>query len=310
MQLVPEQGQGSNADPDPRPDPSPPVLGPGELGLLNAASLAYIRSLSPTDIARRIDAVSIDRIAGETGLAEASEILAREGILIVRDFLERHSLEAAAGATARVTAALDAATPARNFEDDAILVQSSNQDVKGYTALTRHPKAVATIRRGADEGMIDVFNFDRLAGEAREALRQPFTRDWLLRLIAAEGAELTAENLNLYLNRGITRTRGFHADSFRKSLKGFVYLSDVERLDDGPYCFVRRSHADGPWRMANSKISELATAATETPFVDIGMIVPVVAPAGSLILSDQAGFHRGIPQSPDAERRVLVMRYR
>ena len=134
--------------------------------------------------------------------------------------------------------------------------------------------------------------------------------DWLLRLFTSDDAPLQAENLNLYLNRSVTSTRGFHADSHGKTLKGFVYLSDVHSLDDGPYCFVRRSHVDGPWRLEKQKISELAAATTEAPFVDVTMAVPVIASRGSLILSDQAGIHRGIPQAPGAERCVLVMRYR
>ena len=61
--------------------------------------------------------------------------------------------------------------------------------------------------------MVDVFNFDRLAGERRESPRELFKRDWLLHLISEGDTALRAENLNLYFNRSTTSTRGLHADS-------------------------------------------------------------------------------------------------
>jgi len=286
-----------------------PVFGTEELAFLNAAALDYLRSLSLADLRRRVDAVSVDEIDTTAGVAAASELLEKEGIVIVRGFLDQTRLRSADGAILRAMDALDAASPERNYEDDDILVQSAERVATSYTAMASHPKTLATIRRGADAGMVDVFNVDRLAGDQRDALREPFVSEGLLKLIAEGENPPEAKNLNLYVNRDITHTRGFHADSFGKSLKGFVYLSDVKSLDDGPYCFVRRTHVDGPWRKANQKISELAQAKTESPFIDISMAVPVLAPSGSLILSDQAGIHRGIPQAPGAERRLMVMRY-
>lgn len=286
------------------------VLGSEELIFLNAASLEYLRGLSPVEIERRLAEISVDEIESAAGIAAARRLLDEEGIVVVRNFLKSDQLSSADGAIAKVIDALAAASSDRNYENDEILVQSSEQVVSGYSALASHPKVVASVRPGADAGMVDVFNVDRLAGGQRDALRAPFRSRGILSLISEGDHRLEATNLNLYVNRGITSTRGFHADSFGKSLKGFVYLSDVTSLDDGPYCFVRRTHVDGLWRKANKKISELAEAKTEAPFIDVSMAVPILAARGSLILSDQAGVHRGIPQAPGAERRVLVMRYK
>lgn len=294
----------------PAVEPVAPVFGQEELIFLNAAALDYLHGLSTAEIERRMTEISVDEIETAAGIKAGSKLLEAEGIVIVRNFLDSDQLSSADEAIAKVTDALAAASSDRNYEDDEILVQSSQPVVSGYNALASHPKAVATVRRGADAGMVDVFNVDRLAGSQRDLLRAPFSGQGILSLIAEGDHPLEAKNLNLYVNRGITQTRGFHVDSFGKTLKGFVYLSDVTSLDDGPYCFVRRTHVDGPWRKANQKISELAQAKTEAPFVNISMAVPVLAPRGSLILSDQAGVHRGIPQAPGAERRVLVMRYR
>lgn len=286
------------------------VFDAADIDTFNAATLDYLRSLSIAEMQRRVAEVSVPEIETTAGIHAASRLLETEGIVIVPGFLNDQQLGSAQRAVERVFGALAVAKDTENFEDDEVLVQSKRPLVKGYSALSSHPKVVVSVRTGADEGMIDVFNVDRLVGDQRNVLRAPFGGEGILSLVAEANNRLEAENLNLYVNRSITHTRGFHVDSYIKSLKGFVYLSDVESLDDGPYCFVRRTHVDSIWRKANQKISELAVAKTEAPFIDVSMAVPVVAARGSLILSDQAGIHRGIPQKIGAERRVLVMRYR
>lgn len=277
---------------------------------INDSLLGAVRALPRDEIDRRINEVSLDRAETDAEIARANEILDREGIVIIRNFLDASTLDVAEAAFSRLDAALAQSSSEQNFEDDAILVQSAERVVKAYGDLAAHPKTVATVRGGADAGMIDTFHFDKLAGAQREALRAPFAQDWLLKSIAVDGEIPTPRNLNLYLNRSVRKTRGFHADTYTKMLKGFVYLSDVDSLDTGPYCFVRKSHVAGPWRTMNQAIGQHTKAATEAPFVDLREVTPVLAPKGALVVSDQAGFHRGIPQAEGAERRVLVMAYR
>lgn len=286
------------------------AIGPAELDQLNGSTLEYIRSLSSGEIARRLDEVAIDRLHDEKALARARGILAAEGIVVILNFLGEDALQAAALAVSSLKTELAKATEASNRETETLLVQSAERVVTGYAGLCRHPKAVANIRRGSDAGMVDVFNFDRLLLDQSAVLRRPFEDPLLLGLMSDGDVKLRAANLNLYLNRDITHTRGFHSDSYDRSLKGLCYVSDAADLTFGPYCYVRRTHLDGPWRWANRKISELCKAPTEAPFVDPAMIVPCVGPKGALILSDQSGIHRGLPQDPGRERQVLVMRYR
>ena len=116
---------------------------------------------------------------------------------------------------------------------------------------------------------------------------------------------INPKNLNLYINRSITKTRGFHIDSNYRSIKGFVYLTDVNRLEDGPYCYVKGTHVDTLFKKVNNSVIGLK----EAPFVDQLNIVPVLGKKGTLILSDQSGIHRGIPQKKGSTRELLVMRY-
>lgn len=283
---------------------------PAELDELNASTLSYIRGLPDGEISRRLGEVAVERLDSESAMRRAQAILAREGVVVILDFLGGEALDAAARSVSDLKAELPHATESANHETETLLIQSAERVVTGYGGLSKHPKAVANVRRGADAGMIDVFNFDKISLERQAALRAPFENPLLLELLSDDDGDLRPANLNLYLNRDITHTRGFHADSFDRTVKGLCYVSDVSSLSFGPYCYVRRTHVDGPWRRANQKIAELTKASTEAPFVDPAMILPCVAPKGAIILSDQSGVHRGLPQDPGHERQVLVMRYR
>ncbi|MGR3433970.1 MAG: hypothetical protein ACU0CO_03630 [Shimia sp.] len=303
-----------------RPAPTAPARSRGsteaaaDMAALNAPILEHLRTLSPAELSARVAAVSHPALESAADHDAARAILQREGIVVIPSYFD---VAALAPALERIAARLDPGTPVgaaiaegRTLETPEMLVQGAEARLTRYADLAAHPVPVVTVRQGADQGMIDVFNVDRLAGDMTEAVRAPFANPWLVKLLSAYGEDLAPTNLNLYLNRAITRTRGFHVDNFETNLKSFVYLGDVPDLDHGPYCFVRGTQRDDAWRAANRALATaLGPHPTETPFVDPARVVPVVAGAGALIVSDQSGAHRGLPQSPDAERRVLVMRY-
>ncbi|MEM8795529.1 MAG: hypothetical protein AAGE61_08180 [Pseudomonadota bacterium] len=308
------------AKPDvpPAAPPAPPVrpvvsdlpkLEEADLIELNRPALEYMRSQGTDFFQKKLTEVTIDNPSPGFDVEAASRILDEEGIVAIPHFLSEDTLSLANDTIHHVSAALGKATQETNYEDDDVLVQSADYPLKTYAALRSHEKAVVNVRRGADEGMVDVFNIDRLSGDKRSELRAPFERSDILQLLSENGQTLEASNLNAYMNSGISKTRGLHVDSFKKTLKGFVYLTDVTSLDHGPYCFVRRSHKDNVWRKTNQTLSKMAAARTEAPFVDHDSLLPVMAPAGTLIISDQSGVHRGIPQAPDQIRQVLVMLY-
>jgi hypothetical protein len=276
----------------------------------NDATLAAVRDLPRAELNSRLARISIPQLVTEQDRARAQQILSREGIVIVPGYLDAASLQAPLEAiSARLEAVDDVIALGETCEEPDLLVQGYEVRLNSYAALAEYDRPVVTVRQGADAGMVDVFNVDRLAGEGASDVRAPFENTQLLKLLQHHGEGLTPANLNMYLNRGITATRGFHVDNFETNLKGFVYLSNVSSLNSGPYCYVTGSHRDDAWRQANRAISTHCAAPTEAPLVDPGRVVPVLAPAGSLVISDQSGVHRGMPQAPDAERRVLVMRY-
>jgi hypothetical protein len=90
-----------------------------------------------------------------------------------------------------------------------------------------------------------------------------------------------------------TSVNRFHCDYQRVPfLKVFVYLCDVDSVEDGPFCFVAGSHRRKPpgWRK-----HPLAWSADEiTDVYGAAAVRPLTARRGDLILADTRGFHRGI----------------
>lgn len=157
--------------------------------------------------------------------------------------------------------------------------------------------------------MIDIFNLDKSGIPALSTSRSWFERSGLVSLVRMAAPNVSARNLNAYVNTSVTRTRGFHVDTFNQKLKAFIYLTDVPTLSDGPYTYVAASHTDTNYKKINMALSKNLANNTEMPVVNWVSIVPVLGRKGTLVLSDQSGIHRGLPQAEGAQRRAIVMNY-
>lgn len=195
------------------------------------------------------------------------------------------------------------------YEDDLALIQTKSKKLNSYSSLAGYSKAVIDIRSGADEGMIDIFNVDKLIQDKSGLNILKDLRDdkFLKGLLKSLPQKFKINNINSYVNNGITSTRGFHVDSYTAKIKIFIYLTDVLVFDNGPYTFVKGTHLDTPYRRINRHISKDLNAETEAPIVPFENIYSILATKGSLVVSDQSGFHRGFPQTTDGNRRVLTI---
>ena len=253
-------------------------------------------------------AVSVAEIASADGHMRAKEILRDRGIVVVPRFLNRdEALAAGRRALALLydlKGAYSHADPLRNY---VVEVDST----RGYYDLVNDHVATINLRRNEDYGMVDIFNFDRLDNSAGAGLRQTLSHPHLISLIPSPAGERwKPSNLNVYVNRNVSHTRMFHADSYGDGqVKAFVYLTDVQSMGDGPYSYVVDSHTPGPYRDMNRALTKVGDIfkPTDAPLVDTSKILPVLAPAGSLVVSNQSGFHRGYPQASDHERVVAVL---
>lgn len=200
-----------------------------------------------------------------------------------------------------------------NLEDAAekYLVSKSSNEFKRLRK--KNPSSfLINIRNAGDKGMIDLFNLDKVLSEninnkVYELLSDELLKDLLAMKLNKEQKSIS---LNAYLNKGIKNTRGFHVDAFYPVIKVMTYLTDVNCLSDGPYCYVCKSHNEKSLIQENKKISYLYTGEyTDTPLINISHITPILGEAGTMIFSDQAGHHRGLPQGANNKRAVLVAKY-
>lgn len=173
-------------------------------------------------------------------------------------------------------------------------------------------KLLVNERSQNDNGMLDIHNFDKLLDkELLSEIKLLFQCNIILKLINLKSKKWNQGTMfNAYYNNEIKSTRGFHVDAFYSVLKGLIYLSDVNDIYDGPYCYVKRSHQNMSFHDLNKMISnKYAGIETETPIINYDDITPVTGKAGTLIFSDQSGYHRGLPQKAGRYRTALVVKY-
>lgn len=273
--------------------------------IINNNTLKYIVSLSEEEIKKRIKSVTFSKPSNSDSLTDIRNMLKKEGIVIIPGVLDENEINEARNIIHEILKDVNNKNPSGiGHENENYIVCEKEILGNSYYDLSDYSKPAIVVRQGSDQGMIDIFNVDRLLEAIGKTLNNFFNSEWLLNVINFTNEKINPKNLNLYVNNSITKTRGFHVDSYYRSMKVFIYLTDVNCLDDGPYCFVKGTHVDNPLRKLNMIIGD-----KEAPLIDPLKIIPVFGKRGTLIISDQSGVHRGFPQSKGSLRELFVMRY-
>lgn len=187
-------------------------------------------------------------------------------------------------------------------ENDELEVADESMSGSEMMAASR---TILNERAGQDDaGMLDIFNIDETIPETAEIRNDEFIADIIN---TASPKPCAPENINIYLNRSVTDTRGYHFDSYETQFKAFVYLTDVPDESYGPYSYVKGSHKRSYPRRRLEGLLNRARSRKPTAAIsfDEDDIVTFTAPKGTLIISDQTGYHRGIPQEPGRERMLI-----
>ena len=159
---------------------------------------------------------------------------------------------------------------------------------------------------GYDEGIARIYHVDKLIPELTEFRFDPFP----LKLAHAYyGRPFYSGMLIFQHNPESTAvTRTFHVDDFVKEFKSFLYLDDVDE-SNGPFTFIRGSHRKYGLRLKKQILGNKDDARTTFYESDVASImdqeVKITGKAGSLVLADVRGLHRGSPQK-GRSRAVLV----
>ncbi len=264
-----------------------------------------------------VTAADLTAQAGDTG--KAADILNRHGIVVLRDFIDpgladaaRHEADALA---ARLEAAL--AAPEDHGTVDGIVWQVDGALLRKHAAIEAQGRPWANIRSrepgAVNRGVIDFFFIDRSAREngwraleaCCDALQSPAAGEVIGRLSPAR-----FRRANMLRSDSVTVTRGLHVDNLESSYKVFLYLSDVQGPDDGPYAYVPGSHRRLDLLRREARLNGLLGRMETDSYAFAGHEVALTARRGDAIISCQTGVHRGLPQRAGASRTVLVGNYR
>lgn len=244
---------------------------------------------------------------------EALNRIEKDGIFVIPNYLDAATVDSLCKTIEEISAIyVSKLDDESSFENERAIVQRGLIIKKNYQELANSSKTVFNIRDGVDDGMIDIFNVDKIITDEIGAgvLNRIKGDSFLNQFLKSMPQPLTINNINSYVNTSVTKTRGFHFDSDNKQIKIFIYLTDVLDFGNGPYTFVKGTHQDSAYRSINNSLPKDSIPVNETPIVPFVNIYPVLAKKGSLIVSDQKGFHRGFPQSSNGVRRIITINCR
>jgi hypothetical protein len=161
--------------------------------------------------------------------------------------------------------------------------------------------------RPYDQGVRRIYHVEKLVPELAALRFDPF----ILGVASAYyGVPFSSGVLVFQHNtRTNEQTRYYHVDAFIREFKSFVYLDDVDE-GNGPFAYLRGTQRNHAMRVRKQVVGN-GEGESPTSFSkgDVGRLldreVRVCAPAGTLILADVRGLHRGTPQA-DRSRSVIV----
>jgi len=222
-----------------------------------------------------------------------AKTLARDGIVIIEGYLDDDVCEEVYESVAEA---------AENGIFDIADESHSYSDKMNWGG------PVVNKRSGTDEGMWDIFNVDYVNDDVAGV-----KDDRTIAEIITKATErpFSADNINVYWNRSVTNTRDFHADTYANKFKSFVYLTDVPDKSYGPYTYIPGTHEHSATKREVSKVINKVKGdpSTDAVFYDESDAECYTAPRGTLIISNQSGYHRGHPQEEGRERMLLSTSY-
>lgn len=256
----------------------------------------------------------------------ASQSMQKNGCVILRNFLSTAEAGALLASLEELLSREEIAShigKRMDHETDDYLINCTFQrfprgEKVTPTTLFRLEKTIFNVRVGdigpaGDDGLIDVFRVDGPISECREVFQREKRNKFLIGVLRkASGLLYESRLFNLYCNRGIEETRGYHADGFGPKVKAFLYLDDVSSTDDGPYCFGLGTHDHLALRESNIELYERFSGELKDAtfnFWDRRRELKFLGKAGDFCMSFQRGAHRGWPQKAGHFRYALVQTF-
>lgn len=230
----------------------------------------------------------------KTAVEEHAETLRKDGVIAIEDYVDGDMCDAI---RERVREAI---------EDGIREIDPSERD---YLDMVTADEPEMIRRSGEyDDGMLDIYNVDLLSDDAERLKNDEF----ILSIIeAAGGQEYIPLHINAYVNESVKNTRDYHADTYGGLYKTFVYLTDVPDESYGPYSYIRGTNDAS---FVKKKLTKYVNKyrgdhQNDAVFYEDEDIEVFTASKGTLLISDQSGYHRGIPQEEGRERVLVNTQY-
>jgi Phytanoyl-CoA dioxygenase (PhyH) len=160
--------------------------------------------------------------------------------------------------------------------------------------------------RSYDQGVRRLYHVDKLLPELSEFRHDPFSLEIVRAYyrVPFHPAMLVFQ----HNTRSNHDTRYYHVDGFSREFKSFLYLDDVDE-GNGPFTYIPGTHRSHVRRLRKQLVGNGEGSPTSFHVDEIERAldreVQITGPAGTMILADVRGLHRGSPQRVGS-RSVLV----
>ncbi len=193
------------------------------------------------------------------------------------------------------------------YEDIIIANHTEKREVPGKLTDYHKPVIVTRGLNGFDRNMTEIFNVHKVVNIPTNRID-----DFVQNTIKSMGYSSATTEYSAYINKGVKDIRGFHRDvnvvGNKVLYKLFVYLTDVPDYTYGPHSYIPGTHNI---ETCKTYANQLIGNYTDPNEYDFDLMPKVFTGSrGTMIMTTQAGMHRGLPQKNDKERIILVCKIR
>ena len=278
------------------------------------ARLSAWAGFVPTAVDAEQISIRVDPEKVEAAVAEAAEMLRRHGVVRLPAFMDANEAAAAGQALSRF---LEPFIEAQAREPHGELLgcdwQTGTNRLRDF--LTP-PAPIVTFlgdgREGVDAGFIVLSRVETIATrEGFHALGALLSSPQfgLAERIVSEVFAVGRKFYRLLLSRSAVGPRTIHTDTLGEFFNMFIYLSDVQSVGDGPFTYVPGSHLR---RDLLTKGAFLLGVGGRRPkeYPELrDRAVPMLGPAGTVIIANQRGVHGAHPQREGGYRAMLAVNF-
>lgn len=233
-----------------------------------------------------------NRIDTQNKTGQKAKILRKEGIVVLHNYLSAETCD-------------------KLYHKVKYLIDqhASEQTVRLDSGTVLEVRNANRRQLGFDTGMVDIRRLDLSIPELGSLLNDETIRSLIEQ---AFNARVYSARINCYYNKNVSDTRDFHADNLiYLQVKAYLLLSDVRLEEDGAHAFVKRSHRFNIRKYINllHNLFRKDFHYYDMRWINSRRVVKLLYPKGTLFITDQNGFHRGLPQKPGHERVLLVVTF-